>query len=63
MKIIRKLLCKIFGHKLIIVNDIVDRNSKDRLCIRCGWNNFNNTSPFRYHKYITDWNGDYLFYD
>jgi hypothetical protein len=36
-----KVICKIFGHKLIVVNNIFDPDSKDRLCKRCGWNNCN----------------------
>lgn len=36
----KNLFCKIFGHKLIVVNDIFDRNSPDRLCVRCNAVNF-----------------------
>lgn len=61
MQKIRNMLCKLFGHKQIIVNDIIDSNSKDRLCIRCGWNNFNNTSPWRYQSYYKSSNGTYIF--
>jgi hypothetical protein len=60
MQYIRKIVCKIFGHEKMVVNDIIDRNSKDRLCIRCGWNNFNNTSPWRYVSYSKS-NGMYHF--
>lgn len=60
MKYIRNIICKIIGHEKMIVNDIIDRNSKDRLCIRCGWNNFNNSSPWVYSSYHKSF-GNYYF--
>lgn len=32
----KEIICMGMGHRKIIINDIIDRNSRDRMCVKCG---------------------------